>query len=175
MKTKKANKKSNSGIHRKIDRWLFKNSIIYRTGKKLIGSRAGLLIAISIIAIALIYFINYKIAISGVTKTIYMWVEGINQKKVDVIRSISDYSDNNPYRITLPNIDFVFQNNSEIDLIDIKRIELNFTLSRSICHLVLGYTQDGINQNWSAIFRLRKVRRGLLGKWRIFGIEVINE
>lgn len=166
-----AKTKKQRGKFEKIGQWFYKNSITYRLLRKAFKSVYGKLFFALIILLALSYLMLYKVSENEIHKTLILWKDSINSKAFSKLEAISDYSQNNPYRITLPDRKFVETGNFFINSIDPEDTDLNISLKNSDCLVKINYHQENNSGEFRMLFKLKRVSGG----WKIFSIEVKNQ
>lgn len=128
MLNKMAKTKKQKSRLDKLDRWLYKSSLIYRLLRKLFQSVYGKLIFTLIILSAISCFTFYKLSINEINRTMILWKDCVNSKNYSKLEAISDYSQNNPYRISLPDQIFIETGDFFINSIELKEIDFDLFL-----------------------------------------------
>ncbi|MFW6131878.1 MAG: hypothetical protein ACOC5F_04710 [Candidatus Aminicenantaceae bacterium] len=110
---KKRNKKKKPN---RLHKWLIKNSIIYRSGRKILKSKTGKA-CVSLIAFLLIIFLSFHfINVYNVKNKVKILEETLREGNIGNISEWVDFSSENPYKETLPDFDSLIEQKIFFDI-----------------------------------------------------------
>jgi|YelNatPaOPRAMG01_1025707.scaffolds.fasta_scaffold20151_4 hypothetical protein len=172
MKRKKESKNSRKN---KIARWLYKNSIIYRTISKLFKKKISFYILMIILILFGLYSLYFFSNIYFAKETVKLWVRAINDKNMSLVEKLSDYSKENPYRLTLPEKEFIENSQVHLNLEKFRGQKYQANLSGMRVEALIDYIKGIDEKKLNMIFMLKKRNGFLYHKWIIIGVEIIDE
>ena len=161
--------KKRSRLNR-INRWLEKNSIIYRSTKRLLKKKVGRILASFILLIGIFYILFSMFNRFYIKDIVKNWEAAINLKnKKEVVRYL-DYSKDNEYRATFPDFESIFNQNISFKF-DILNVDIaNFFSWAEIDVMVNTFKNNQSIGNFKGRILMRKEKISFLS-WKIVGLE----
>jgi hypothetical protein len=96
----KKKKKPKSRVHR----WLMKNSIVYRSGRKFVKSKFGLVLVSLAVILAIIFLSFHLINVYNIRNILRGFEHALKDGNEDKALTFLDMSADNPYRLTFPDV-----------------------------------------------------------------------
>lgn len=167
---KRSISKSKKKKQSKLQRWLIKNSIIYRSARKFLKSKFGL-VFISIIAFAFVLYLSFHLMnVSQVKRVLRGFEQALKQGNSENVFAYLNLGEDNPYRPTLPDISSLIEQKIFFEF-RIKRLRFSQKYRWGEVEAEVETISDKERQDsFQGRILLNKKRKGFFS-WEIAGVE----
>ncbi|MGD2246397.1 MAG: hypothetical protein PVI11_07620 [Candidatus Aminicenantes bacterium] len=164
--SKSKKKKPKSRVHK----WLIKNSIVYRSGRKFFKTKLGLIFISAALLVGIAFLSFHMLNVYNVKRALRGFEQAFKEGNKERVLAFLELSADNPYRLTLPDVSSLIE---EKVFFDFQIERLNFSNQyrwgevEAVVKTISDMTQLDTFQG-----RILFIKQGKsLFSWKIAGVE----